>query len=206
MILSFLFLPQGFVGREAVITGWGAYSIYAGISLSPFTWHNIAIGTYILSIYLAFIISIIAICTEMTKRQKFIIKVVVSILVILSPIQLLIAYFPRIGDVDVIFNSIIPLPPINLMLDGYILGLILLWTYKPSTEIAMEKRVSIFRQIELDPNLKKKFDELLKIYEAKYPHNPEGVLRYHLSKEFKLVNDLSLALSRLKEKSMKSID
>ena len=205
MILSFLFLPQAFVGTEIVIMGWGGYSIYGGITVLPFTWHNTLIETYILSNYLVFMISIIAVCTKMTDKQRFIMKIAVSILVVLLLVQLLAAYFPRLlRDVTAIFISVFPLPPMNLMLDGYILGLIMLWTSKPHAKTIVEEKVDIFRQVKLDPKLKRDYDELLKIYEVKYPHNPEGVLRYHLSREFKLVNDLSLALSILKKKFVKA--
>lgn len=140
------------------------------------------------------------------KKNKFIIKIITSILIILLPIQLLISYYPRI-NINIIFGSYFPLPPLNLLLDGYIMGLLTLWISKPiSLKAPIEDKIDIFKEIHSNPNLKEIYDKLLNVYKKKYPHNPEGVLKYHINREFKKENNLEMILNKLLMKNIFEFD
>ena len=90
------------------------------------------------------------------------------------------------------------MPPLNFSACGVILGLIEF--YFPVKPVQKRIEVDLLEQIKSSPKLKEVYDYLLKIYEVKYPHNPEGVLRYHINRELRSGMRVDSALKRLIQK------
>ncbi len=88
--------------------------------------------------------------------------------------------------------------PFNLSATGVILGLYMM--YSPPKLVERKEAIDIFKQIELSDELSSMYRDLLEVYEVKYPHNPEGVLRYHINRELRSGIQIDLALKRLIQK------
>ncbi|MCS7364599.1 MAG: hypothetical protein NDF54_04090 [archaeon GB-1867-035] len=58
----------------------------------------------------------------------------------------------------------------------------------------LKKEDEVTIKIKSDRNLIQLYNRLLRIYQTKYPHNPEGVLRFHISRQLKFEKDKDLEL------------
>ncbi len=111
-----------------------------------------------------------------------------------------------------IFNPIIWVTPVSITTIMYIIGIIYYLT-KHEIKIFFSKTImkpevrkiitfkDIFNQISSNDELKNLYNNLLEIYKTKYPHNPDGVLKYHIWREVAKGCKIDLILKNLIQKN-----
>jgi len=137
------------------------------------------------------------------NRHKLIVKkliIILSILYIAYPMLYALLYV-KLNLIELLKGLYLILlfsPPFNLSATGVILGLWYLCS--PPKLVEGREVIDVFRQIEMSDELSRMYRDLLEIYKVKYPHNPEGVLRYHIDRELRSEVEVDLALKKLMQK------
>jgi len=136
------------------------------------------------------------------SRMKFIIVAINLMLLILVPGAYLLILFSQGRPLVSSFNIAITIlvPPFNMTTVGLLYSIRCL-TSPPKPIGKITRKADVFQKIKNNSNLKQLYSELLKIYEHKYPHNPEGVLKYHILRELRSEVKLDLALRKLLQKN-----
>jgi len=157
---------------------------------------------YYIIAYMLVLICMIGIYINLRSINQFKLKIkklitILSILYIAYP-MLYASLYLKLNLIELLLGlnlMLLFLPPFNLSSVGVILGL---WNlYSPPKIVERREKVDVFKQIEVNDELSRMYRDLLKIYRVKYPHNPEGVLRYHISRELKIGVTVETALKRL---------
>lgn len=163
------------------------------------------IFTVIMNINL--IVNLLSILAEYKFKFKKLIEILKIVIIIIDLASLmmvpvgyiltayLIGYSPQ---VILTIAITVTIPPFNFTTPGLL--------YKISQQVLplqrtiKKEKVDIFQQIKINPKLNLKYIKLIEIYKTKYSHNPEGVLKYHINREFEKECNIETVLDKLLEK------
>ena len=211
ILFSLLFLPQWIIPTDVTtLIGFSWGGIWPN-KLNPienltYLTHGGKVLRLFYFILAYIIISMCAVLLYLRIKHANKCKYELIIRKIMTELIIIYIVFPILFILKVLISKptswiggyLILLPPFNLSAVGVILGL---WNlFSPPNLVERREVIDIFRRIQMDDELSRMYRDLLEIYRVKYPHNPEGVLKYHINKELKSGIEVDLTLKRLMQR------